>query len=135
MSSRIWSIKNTANNCTGSGLAEGRWQVHFGLRCFGSWNRRGAITGNRWRGTRNSIRQSISVERRGNRWRGTRNSIRQSISVERRVYCVTGKELLAVVYFTKYYRQYLLGKQFTLRTDHAALRWLQKTPEPIGQQA
>ena len=50
-------------------------------------------------------------------------------------YCVTRKELLAVVYFTKYYRQYLLGKQFTLRTDHAALRWLQKTPEPIGQQA
>ncbi len=39
-------------------------------------------------------------------------------------YCVTRKELLAVVYFTKYYRQYLLGKQFTLRTDHVALRWL-----------
>lgn len=36
-------------------------------------------------------------------------------------YCVTRKELLAVVNFTRYFRQYLLGKQFTIRTDHAAL--------------
>ena len=49
-------------------------------------------------------------------------------------YCITRKELLAVVYFVKYYRQYLLGRKFELRTDHAALRWLWKTPEPIGQQ-
>lgn len=45
-----------------------------------------------------------------------------------RNYCVTRKELLAVVYFTQLYRQYLLGGRFTLRTDHAALRWLQRTP-------
>ena len=50
-------------------------------------------------------------------------------------YCVTRKELLAVVYFTKLYKQYLLGRHFKLRTDHAALRWLRKTPEPIGQQS
>jgi transposase InsO family protein len=50
-------------------------------------------------------------------------------------YCVTRRELLAVVYFTKIFKQYLLGRHFTLRTDHAALRWLQKTPEPIGQQS
>src|SRR5688572_30227604 len=49
-------------------------------------------------------------------------------------YCVTRKELLAIVYFTKQYRQYLLGRPFVLRTDHAALQWLQRTPEPIGQQ-
>jgi len=49
-------------------------------------------------------------------------------------YCITRKELLAIVYFVKYYRQYLLGRKFELRTDHAALRWLWKTPEPIGQQ-
>ena len=49
-------------------------------------------------------------------------------------YCVTRKELLAVVYFSKLYRQYLLGRPFVLRTDHAALQWLQRTPEPIGQQ-
>lgn len=49
-------------------------------------------------------------------------------------YCVTRKELLSLVYFTKVFRQYLLGKPFELRTDHAALQWLQRTPEPIGQQ-
>jgi len=53
---------------------------------------------------------------------------------ERR-YCVTRKELLAVVFFLKHFRQYLLGREFLVRTDHAALQWLRKTPEPIGQQS
>ena len=44
-------------------------------------------------------------------------------------YCVTMKELLAVVYFVKYFRK------FRVRTDHAALTWLRRTPESIGQQA
>ena len=39
------------------------------------------------------------------------------------------------MHFTKLFRQYLLGRQFIIRTDHAALSWLQKTPEPIGQNA
>ena len=50
-------------------------------------------------------------------------------------YCVTRKELLAVVFFLKHFRQYLLGRPFLVRTDHAALQWLRKTPEPIGQQS
>jgi len=50
-------------------------------------------------------------------------------------YCVTRKELLSVVYFTKYFRQYLLSRKFYIRTDHAALSWLKRTPEPIGQNA
>lgn len=50
-------------------------------------------------------------------------------------YNVTRKELLALITFVKKFRQYLLGKPFTIRTDHAALQWLKKTPEPIGQQA
>ena len=50
-------------------------------------------------------------------------------------YCITRKELLAVVHFVKHFRQYLLGRTFTIRTDHAALSWLKKTPEPIGQNA
>ena len=50
-------------------------------------------------------------------------------------YCVTRKELLAVVFFLKYFRQYSLGRHFLLRTDHAALMWLRRTPEPIGQQS
>ena len=50
-------------------------------------------------------------------------------------YCVTRKELLAVVHFLKYFKQYLLGRRFRIRTDHAALTWLRQTPDPIGQQA
>ena len=50
-------------------------------------------------------------------------------------YCTTRRELLAVVYFTKYFKQYLLGRKFEIRTDHAALQWLRQIPEPIGQQA
>ena len=57
------------------------------------------------------------------------------LSRAERNYCCTRRELLAVVYFVKYFKAYLLGRKFLLRTDHAALTWLRKTPEPIGQQA
>ena len=57
------------------------------------------------------------------------------LSAQEKNYCVTRRELLAVVFFTKYFRSYLLGHEFTIRTDHSALRWLKTTPEPIGQQA
>ena len=50
-------------------------------------------------------------------------------------YDVTRRELLAVVYGLKTYRQYLLGRKFVIRTDHSALQSLRRTPEPIGQQA
>jgi len=50
-------------------------------------------------------------------------------------YDVTRRELLAVVYGLKMYRQYLLGHHFVIRTDHSALQSLRRTPEPIGQQA
>ena len=50
-------------------------------------------------------------------------------------YCVTRRELLAVVYFLKYFRHHLLRLKFTVRTDHAALSWLRNIPEPVGQQA
>ena len=59
----------------------------------------------------------------------------RTLSVNEKNYCITRKELLAVVYFLKYFRQYLLGRSFIVRTDHAALSWLRKTPEPIGQNA
>jgi len=39
------------------------------------------------------------------------------------------------VHFLKYFKQYLLGRYFTIRTDHAALTWLRRTPDPIGQQS
>ena len=49
-------------------------------------------------------------------------------------YCTTRKELLAVVYFMKQFRQYLLGNGFLVRTDHAVLTWLQRATDLMGQQ-
>jgi len=59
----------------------------------------------------------------------------RSLSKPERNYCVTRKELLAIVCYTQAFWQYLLGRQFVVRTDHSALQWLRSTPEPIGQQA
>eukprot|EP00731_Ephydatia_muelleri_P019435 Em0012g260a len=52
-----------------------------------------------------------------------------------RKYCVTRKELLAVVTFTKHFRPYLLERHFTLRTDHSSLQWLYNMKEPEGHLA
>ena len=48
----------------------------------------------------------------------------RTLTKPERNYCVTRKELLAVVTFLKHFRQYLIGRQFTIRTDHGALTWL-----------
>ena len=48
-------------------------------------------------------------------------------------YCVTDRELLAVRYFVEYYRQYLLGRRFKVRSDHQALVWLCSFKEPKGR--
>lgn len=53
---------------------------------------------------------------------------------ERR-YCVTRRELLAVVTFIQMYRPYLAGRKFMLRTDHGSLTWLRNFKEPEGQLA
>ena len=58
---------------------------------------------------------------------------RALMEAERR-YCITRRELLAVVFGLKKYRQHLLGRSIIVRTDHAALTHLMSTPEPIGQQ-
>ena len=42
--------------------------------------------------------------------------------------------MLGVVFGLKKYRQHLLGRKILVRTDHAALTYLKRTPEPIGQQ-
>ena len=52
-----------------------------------------------------------------------------------RNYCVTDKELLSLRYFVEYYRQYLLGRKFTVRTDHRALVYLCSFKEPRGRLA
>lgn len=55
------------------------------------------------------------------------------LSSEQRRYCTTRKELLAVVRFTRQFRRYLLGRQFTVRTDHHSLTWLVNFRHPEGQ--
>ena len=59
----------------------------------------------------------------------------RALSRAERNYDVTRRELLAIVYGLKTYKQYLLGRHFVIRTDHAALQWLRKTPEPMAQLA
>ncbi|KAL9967720.1 hypothetical protein ACROYT_G026009 [Oculina patagonica] len=52
-----------------------------------------------------------------------------------RNYCVTRKELLAVVELVKQFRHYLQGPKFRIRTDHAPLRSVLEVKEPEGQLA
>ena len=54
----------------------------------------------------------------------------RSLNKAEQNYCVTDRELLAVRYFVEYFRQYLLGRQFTVKTDHQALVWLFSLKEP-----
>ena len=49
-----------------------------------------------------------------------------------RNYCTTRRELLAVITFVKHFRHYLYGTRFTIRTDHASLRWLTNFKDPEG---
>jgi len=47
-------------------------------------------------------------------------------------YGVSKLECLAVIWAINLFRPYLLGKHFTIITDHSALRGLLKTPNPTG---
>ena len=59
----------------------------------------------------------------------------RTLSKEETRYCVTRRELLAVVVFLRFYRHFLLGRHFLLKTDHGSLRWLFHIKEPEGQLA
>ena len=59
----------------------------------------------------------------------------QKFSSPEKNYCVTRKELLAVVKSVDHFHPYLYGAKFTVRTDHAALRWLKTLKNPEGQLA
>ena len=52
-----------------------------------------------------------------------------------RNYCTTRIELLPVVRFTRRFKHYLLGRRFTLRTDHNSLLWLKGFKNIEGQLA
>ena len=57
------------------------------------------------------------------------------LNAAQRNYCVTRRELLAIVVFTKHFRHYLLGGKFKVRTDHSSLIWLMKFKNIEGQLA
>ena len=57
----------------------------------------------------------------------------RSLNVHEKRYCTTRKELLAVVWFMRYFRPYLYGQEFLVRTDHSSLQWLCSFWEPEGQ--
>ena len=59
----------------------------------------------------------------------------RSLSATERKYCTTNKELLAVRYFVEYFKPYLYGRKFRLRTDHASLQWLKNFKEVDGMLA
>ena len=50
-------------------------------------------------------------------------------------YCVTRKELLAVVIALKTFHSYLYGQKILLRTDNAAISWMKNLKKPTGQTA
>ena len=59
----------------------------------------------------------------------------KSLTKTQRRYCVTRRELLAVVTFAQQFRHYLLGRKFLIRTDHSALRWVMTFRNPTDQMA
>lgn len=62
-------------------------------------------------------------------------SASRTLSKAKRRYCVTRRELLAVVVFMQHFWPYLLGQEFVLHTDHGSLTWLQSFKELEGQLA
>ena len=49
--------------------------------------------------------------------------VSRTISRAQSKYSPTRRELLALVTFTRNYRPYLLGRKFTIVTDHSALQY------------
>ena len=59
----------------------------------------------------------------------------KKMSKSEKNYGVTKKELLSVVVFVRQFHPYLVGKHFSLRSDHASLQWLTQFKNPSGMLA
>ncbi|GBL93493.1 hypothetical protein AVEN_266063-1 [Araneus ventricosus] len=59
----------------------------------------------------------------------------RSLGTPERNYCITRKELLAVVKSMEHFHHYLYGRKFLLQNDHVSLRWLLNFREPEGHLA
>ncbi len=59
----------------------------------------------------------------------------KTFSRTERKYCVTRRELLAIVSSIKHFHPYLYGRYFKVRTDHGSLTWLLSFKNPEGQVA
>ena len=57
------------------------------------------------------------------------------LGTSKRNYCTTKKELFAVVLFVDHFKHYLSGRHFTVRTDHASLKWLRNFKNADGMLA
>ena len=54
----------------------------------------------------------------------------KSLQKGQRNYSATKRELYAVIFFTTYFREFLLGRKFEIITDHRALVWLYSFKDP-----
>ena len=54
----------------------------------------------------------------------------KTLNKAQRQYCVTRRELLAIVESVKHFHQYIYGVKFTVRTDHGSITWLRNFKNP-----
>ena len=59
----------------------------------------------------------------------------KTMNVLEGVYCVTRKELLAVIVALRNFHSYLYGQNVLLRTDNSAVSWMRNLKKPTGQVA
>jgi hypothetical protein len=59
----------------------------------------------------------------------------KSMNIHEQSYCVTHKELLAVITALRTFHHYLCGQEVLLGTDNAAVSWMKNLKKPTGQTA
>ena len=59
----------------------------------------------------------------------------RTFSAAERAYCATRREMTALIFGLKLFRQYLLGRSFEVRVDNMALTFYQRMKDPTGQAA